>query len=286
MRKVLVIFLVVISFLATATTVKEFFPKGHVDWTNGVINVKARSQPGPGKMTVQNGYEDAFEEAFADYFMKARELVSGLRVDHQTMAGQILKSSEVVSLEIDRLIRQPRLRTFQYQPDGSVVIDAFLPIYGPQGIGSVLRGNALGAAMGNEPKEKPPFISWKNNQFRTPDGSFYTGLIVDARMVNLKPTLQPRLVDRKQTILYGDNTSVGPDFAKQSGLVTYVYTLEEAKRLTERVGTHPLIVNAIAASGAFKTDVVLFNKDVWKLKQANAIIPFLKVSGVVFVLKG
>jgi hypothetical protein len=288
MAKIAAAFVIILTLqtLLSGASFKEYFPKGYIDWTNGVINIAAREQGKSGKLQFGQAYQEAFAEAYKDYISKVKELINGLRVDEQTVAGQMLKDNTVLTSEVERLIERARFNKVQYGADGSATIHAILPLFGSQGIGSLLVSSKLGPAVVNEPVEKRNYINFKSELLRTPDGNLYTGLIVDARALNLKPALLPKVLDRKNNIIYGDSSGLAVDTARDRGTAAYVYSLDEARALKDRIGNHPLVVKAIFTSGAFQTDVILFNRDALILQQANNNLNFLKYAGVVFVLRG
>jgi hypothetical protein len=91
-----------------------------------------------------------------------------------------------------------------------------------------------------------------------------TGLVVDARGLDVKPALAPRLVDETGKAIYGIDC-LSPDAKKSSGVASYVKSLEEAKK-SMRVGDRPLVLKAAKAQG---TDLVLSADDVKKLAENN-----------------
>ncbi|MFC1478730.1 hypothetical protein ACFL57_04655, partial [Candidatus Margulisiibacteriota bacterium] len=284
-KKIFCVLLLSICLIANAATVKEFFPKGYIDWTTGHINIMARSQGLSGKVSFKENRQKAFDEVSTDFFLKASELIMGVRVDNQLLAENLLSGSEVLSAEIERIIRQARIRKLQERLDGTVIIDAYLPLYGSQGVGAALLSSKMGAPVVNEPPEETVFFNIPDDGLQSPEGAYYTGLIVDAGMVALKPALLPKIYDRKGNLLYGSNHSAGIDFAAENGLASYVYTLEDARKLHSRIGGNPLIVKAMDVKGSFQTDVVLFRRDAARLVKANRVINFLKQAGVVFIIR-
>ncbi|MFH1428425.1 MAG: hypothetical protein ABIH39_01655 [Candidatus Margulisiibacteriota bacterium] len=285
MKKFIYILMFSVCFIANAATVKEYFPKGYIDWTNGNINIMARSDGLSGKVSFQENRQKGFDEAFTDFFLKARELIMGIRVDNQLLAEHLLSGSEVLSAEIERLIRQARIRRLEERLDGTMVIDAFLPLYGSQGVGAALLSSKMGAPVVCELPEETVFFNVPDDGYKSPDGAYYTGLIVDASMIALQPALLPKIFDRKGNLLYGSNHNTGIDFAEDKGLAAYVYSLEDARQLEARIGNNPLIVKGMDVRGAFQTDVVLFQQDAARLVNANRVISFLKQAGVVFIIR-
>ncbi|MCU0606566.1 MAG: hypothetical protein MUF78_03925, partial [Candidatus Edwardsbacteria bacterium] len=60
---------------------------------------------------------------------------------------------------------------------------------------------------------------------------------------------------------YGEDF-VPRESAVKYGVAEYAASLDAAKRMTDRVGTNPLVVTAIRASGLNKSDLVIADKDI------------------------
>ena len=270
---------------AFSASVKEFFSKGYIDWTQGAIYVTGKGRGLSGKNPVAEHLRVAREDAIVDVLVKAEEIISGLRVDSQSVGSDEMLVSDILSQEIDRLIKAAPIRRFQTNPDGTVIIESMIPLYGPAGIGSVLMAARLGAAVVNEAPLQWPSFNAQEAFPGAPDGLLYTGLVVDARLVGVKPSLLPKIYAHDGRLIYGEGGIPAIDFANAQGAVTFVSKPEDVKQYSDRIGKSPLIINAVAAIGTFKTDVLIFNSDAKKITNANAALPFLKNAGVVFIVK-
>jgi hypothetical protein len=93
----------------------------------------------------------------------------------------------------------------------------------------------------------------------------FTGLIVDALELNIKPALYPRILTEDGEVVY-DLQSADPNATVEEGLVDYRKSLAEAKK-APRVGDNPLVVKATQASGKYKTDIVISKADATSLYQ-------------------
>ena len=71
----------------------------------------------------------------------------------------------------------------------------------------------------------------------------YTGLIIDAHGLDVKPSMSPKIYDTRGIEIYG-TVNVSPDFVNLVGIIGYANTIKQA--IDENlVGEHPLIVRAI-----------------------------------------
>jgi hypothetical protein len=105
-----------------------------------------------------------------------------------------------------------------------------------------------------------------------------TGLVIDARGLNVTPSLLPRLLDDAGKALYSID-SLSKDARKQSGVAAYVQTLDDAQK-SQKAGEKPLVLKATKVSGA---DLQLAAEDSKKLAALNT--SFLADGKVVIVLK-
>ena len=287
MRKIItsLILLLAVAVIAEATLIKEYFPKGFVDWSSGIIQIKARNRGMTGRVAIDKNYQVALDDAFADYFLKARETITGLRVNQNTLAGDIIAESEVLAFEIERLIRQAQINRLQYNLDGSVSLEAVIPLFGPKGVGTVVFASKLGSAIVSEIPDVIPFLHLADKSAISADGAVYTGLIIDASMYELNPALLPGIYDQSKQLIYGGEQSSSLDEIRSRGLVGYVSTIKEATDLVDRVGSNPLIIKAAGVGGSFKTDVILFQSDASRVLQVAKEYNFFKQASVVVVIK-
>jgi hypothetical protein len=87
----------------------------------------------------------------------------------------------------------------------------------------------------------------------------YTGLIVDARRLGLRPALIPKILNEKGELVYSSQ-SVGQQDLVRMGLVGYAKDVNAAAK-NQRVTADPYVVNGLSATGEKKTDVVISNRD-------------------------
>lgn len=115
----------------------------------------------------------------------------------------------------------------------------------------------------------------------------YTGLIVDARGLGLRPAMAPKIRNANEEIVFGyvKAGALGEDlrqYVLEKGIVAYA---RYGDPLAEtRAGNSPLIVRALGVYGRFKGDVILSQEDAERVLKANARDHFLDEFKVVFLL--
>lgn len=113
-------------------------------------------------------------------------------------------------------------------------------------------------------------------------GGVYTGLVVDARGLGIRPAMAPKVLDEGGEEVYGSRY-VSREYAVDIGMVGYEKDINRA-RINERIADNPLIVKAIQSSGPNKTDVVISSIDATKIHNAAANMNFLQHCKVMFIL--
>lgn len=84
----------------------------------------------------------------------------------------------------------------------------------------------------------------------------FTGLVIDARGLNLKPSLKPRFLDEEREVFFNfDN--VKWDYILKYGYVTYIYEHKALKNFAELIGNNPFFVAAMDSYGINNTDVII-----------------------------
>ena len=109
----------------------------------------------------------------------------------------------------------------------------------------------------------------------------YTGLIVDARGLGLKPALAPRLLDEQGHELYA-GAVLAREQAVEAGIAGYAKDMVAGSRQA-RVTDNPLIVKAVKTSGSKSTDIVLGREGVKAIQQSEPTAQYLRQARVVVV---
>jgi len=109
----------------------------------------------------------------------------------------------------------------------------------------------------------------------------YTGLIIDARKLGLRPALVPKILNEKGELVYSSQ-SVGQQDIIRMGLVGYAKDVNAAAK-NQRVTADPVVVNGMNATGEKKTDVVISNRDAQVILTTAPYTGYLKNGRVMVV---
>ena len=87
----------------------------------------------------------------------------------------------------------------------------------------------------------------------------YTGLIIDARKLGLRPALVPKILNEKGELVYSTQSVTQQEIIRM-GLVGYAKDVNAASK-NQRVTADPVVVSGLGATGEKKTDVIISNRD-------------------------
>jgi len=111
----------------------------------------------------------------------------------------------------------------------------------------------------------------------------YTGLVVDARGLDIMPGMSPTIVDTYGNEIFGTFTNIDPEVAEEEGIVGYAENLADAT--AGRGGNDPLVVKALANGGdPCRTSVMVDTRDAKKIVEADYQSRILNDMKVVILL--
>jgi hypothetical protein len=110
----------------------------------------------------------------------------------------------------------------------------------------------------------------------------FTGLIIDARGVDLRPAMAPKILDEQGNEVYGTGY-VDREYAVQIGVVGYEKDLNRA-RSNERVTNNPMVVKALKSAGTKNCDVVISTNDAQRVLGAAQNMNFMEKCKVMIIV--
>ncbi len=289
----------------------ETIGSGAINWTTRMVTATGVGAPPPAAVNSAQARAMAERAATVVAQRNLLEVVQGVRVDAATLVENQLVQNDVIRTRVTGIIKNVRPLRVQHLPDGSVEVTVGLALSGD--LADALLPRDLGRRGGSAPfAAKPPPVAAvetprpsaaparpeglskappspppapapppPSESRPAPSAGTYSGLIVDARGLGLKPALVPRLFDEQGQELYvGDVLS--RDQAVQNGVAGYSKDLVAASR-QDRVTDNPLIVKGVRAAGSKGTDVILNADGVQKIRQTESQSQYLKNARVVLV---
>jgi hypothetical protein len=242
---------------------------GSIDWTKGVVTATGFGAPPPNAVNAGQARAMAERAAFLVATRNLLETVKGIRVDSATLVENMIVSSDVIKTEVSGFVQGAQIIKKQVSPDGSVQVTVAMKLNGdfsnaflPQSSGGV---------------EVIPMP-----QGQAPPATAFTGLIVDARGIGVRPAVAPKIRNEEGREVYG-SAFVNRQYAVEQGMVGYLKDVESAKG-NPRVTDRPLMVKALKTDGPNKTDLVISNSDAQVLHGMKEHLTFLEKARVMVIL--
>ncbi len=252
--------------------VVEETDNGAINYSQGIVTATGIGSIPEYAVNAGQARAMAIRAAKVDARRQLIELVNGITLTSETTMRNRM-ADEVVKEKVSGLIRGAyQVGDVRYLSDTSVEVTMAVSLSGISEIVIPTEGFNATPPPPPSPSTTPP----------TAATSAYTGIIVDARGLGVRPALAPRLLDQNGGVVYGPGNYTR-EYAITNGVAGYSKSLEAARE-DMRVKGNPLIVKAVSVSGANKADVVIANADVMKIKSADASNGVLRDCRVLILL--
>lgn len=249
-------------------------------WEQGTITAEGFGTPPAGAYGSKASIM-ARRAAIVDAQRNLAEQVSGVQVDAETTVENFVISSDLVKTKVSALIKGAMVVEEQMMPDGAYRVVMSMPMYGSQGLASAI----MPAIRDNTPPTPPPPVISATITTQIQMGGTYTGVIVDAGGMGLKPSFSPVIYDTNGRAIYGVS-NINYDQAISQGMVGYSASVSAAQTLP-RVGATPLVIKAVQVRGGNNStnpvNVVVSVDDGDRILAANQQSQMLMNGAVVFV---
>jgi hypothetical protein len=243
---------------------------GKVDWTTGVITAVGIGAPPAQPANAAQARAMAERAAQVVAYRNLLEAVKGVRVDSTTTVENFMVTSDVIRTEVSGIVQGAMVMDKKYMSDGSVEVT----------VGMKLTG-ALADALLPRALATPPTGLTGTLAPATP-GQLYTGLIVDARGLGIRPAMAPRILSEDGKEVYG-SAWINRDWAVKEGMVGYLKD-PVAAQTNPRVADKPLLVKALKVSGDARVDMVISNADAATLQSASQNMSMLEKCRVIILV--
>ncbi|MFA6108243.1 MAG: hypothetical protein WDA75_05675 [Candidatus Latescibacterota bacterium] len=197
------------------------------------------------------------------------ELVGQVRVDGETNVSLAMVASDSVRIRVSGLVRGAEVVPGSQQEQDGVYRVALRLRLTEEFARALL----------------PPTRVPEATQTRFVPPKPFTGLVIDARGLDLQPGLSPRILGPEGREIYS-GAFVDPAYAATIGVVGYQRDWEQAEK-SDRLGSEerrPLTIKAAGVAGRYRTDAVVSEEDRVRIAMADAAGGFLRQCRVVFVL--
>ncbi|MBM4122612.1 MAG: hypothetical protein FJ249_08470 [Nitrospira sp.] len=297
----------------------ETVGSGTVNWTTGLVTATGVGAPPAKAVNPAQARAMAERAAYSAAVRNLLETVKGVRVDSAVLVENMVVANDVIKTRVTGLVKGARQLKVEHQPDGMVEVTVAVSLTGelvdvvlPKEFGRPVSGLEPTVPAKPAPRPLPPSPPVSSPE-RAPSpptptapspalppspppppaaapappapssqaAPSYTGLIVDARGLNLKPALAPRLLDDQGKELYAGGI-LTREQAVEAGVAGYAKDMVAGSRQS-RVTDNPLIVKGVRVSGTKGTDVVLNADAVKAIQQSEPTSRYLQQARVVMV---
>ncbi len=234
------------------------------------------------------------KSAAAENLLKA---VDKLRLSGDSTVQDASKANPRLRSRVRRFAQRFTVVDTRSMSDMSVEVDVELPIL--EGLAQLFLPDRIGTGefhLDDVPRSPLSLLPWPECR-EVPDGvelvipsqglvSYkgrpYTGLIIDARGLGVKPAVLPRVLNEGLAQIYGLSYG-GRDAVVGTGMVAYFDSMADARR-DRRSGREPLVICAMKTHGSQSADVVVSDNDAVLIHAAATTRNFLHQARVVYVV--
>jgi hypothetical protein len=242
---------------------------GKVDWTTGVITAVGIGAPPAQPANAAQARAMAERAAQVVAYRNLLEAIKGVRVDSTTTVENFMVSSDVIKTEVSGIIQGATVMDKKYMSDGSVEVTVGMKLTGALADALLPKGPATPMGV---PGTLTPGAT----------GQVYTGLIVDARGLGVRPAMAPKILSEDGKEVYG-SAWISRDYAVREGMVGYLKD-PAAAQANPRVTDKPLMVKALKVSGDARVDMVISNADAATLQSASQNLSMLEKCRVIVLV--
>jgi hypothetical protein len=239
---------------------------GKIDWTTGVITAVGIGAPPAQPANAAQARAMAERAAQVVAYRNLLEAVKGVRIDSTTTVENFMVTSDMIRTQVSGFVQGAMIMDKKYMSDGSVEVT----------VGMKLTGALADSLLPKTPPTSPTGIA------PGVTGQAFTGLIVDARGLGVRPAMAPKILNEDGKEVYG-SAWINRDWAVREGMAGYLKDPVQAQQ-NPRVTDKPLLVKAIKASGDARVDVVISNADAAMLQGAAQNLSFLEKCKVIILV--
>lgn len=259
MKKLIYLNIFILSSIFAQGVVTQL-DKGSINYSEQMINAVGIGFVPSNAVNAGMARRMALRIAKQDAMRQLIEIVNGVTLTSETtMSGAMV--DDVINTKVQGFIRGARpVGQPKYLSDTSVEMEYSVPM---SGISDIVLPPVT-VPVNNQSANN---TSGTTSQSNTPQAGGVTGLIIDARGLNARPAMAPRILDQNGNPIYGPG-KYSRKYAVENGVAGYSKTLEAAQK-DQRVMGNPIVIKGVATSGTNKTDITISNADVSKIDLAN-----------------
>ncbi len=260
----------------------EQMANGDINWTKGVVQAKGIGAPPEKYYGKPQARPMALRAAKLDAMRNLLEATKGVRINSTTLVKDFAITSDIIMSQVEGMVKGAQVVHQEYMSDGTVEVTMQMSLMGgfaqlilPKEIKQVESIRPI-PPVHKAPLPKPSAPAPK------PVSEVFTGMVIDARGINARPAMAPKILNENGEEVYG-SAYVSREFAVQQGMSGYAKDLTAAQS-NPRVTNSPLTVKGLRTEGHGRSDIVISNADASRLRSASEHLAFLKKCRVMIVV--
>lgn len=277
-------------------SIKRLTPNGYFNWSTGTATAIGLGVPPKNSTSAAQAREMTRAAAWSVALANLLEVVNGIRVDAQTTVQNYVTTSAEIQTHVEGMVRQATVIEEQELPTGEFRTTVQMQIAGP--LTEQVSSSAAMQVVTPTPPDPPPQPVKKNlsskpavSQPKPPPRpqSSYTGLLIDARNIGAQPALTPRIL-AQDDVIYGPTIVdkkfiTGPSVPKEDqNRIAWYFTDDATARKHKKVTPKPLVIKAVRATGATKTDLVIEETKAQWIQSLPEYLTLFKQAKVVIII--
>ncbi|RZB34719.1 MAG: hypothetical protein SRB1_00487 [Desulfobacteraceae bacterium Eth-SRB1] len=260
----------------------EQMANGSVNWTKGVVQATGIGVPPEKYFGKPQARPMALRAAKLDAMRNLLEATKGVRIDSTTMVKDYVVESDIIMSQVEGMVKGAQVVHHEYMSDGTVEVTMQMSLMG--GFAQLILPKEIKQVESIRPVlpvHKAPIVE-PSAPAPKPVSEVFTGMVIDARGINARPAMAPKILNENGEEVYG-SAYVSREFAVQQGMSGYAKDLTAAQS-NPRVTNSPLTVKGLRTEGFGRSDIVISNADASRLRSASEHLSFLKKCRVMIVV--
>jgi len=255
------------------TPVIESHEQGYINWTTQAVISTGKGIPSEKFHGNSIGRKIAEENALKQAFDNLYLTVLHVCIDANSHTVDIQKKNKHFQEQIQQMTENARVLKKEYLSDGTVEITVQMS----------MNFGFSQLALPDEIRyiESITRIISQKQRTRHKEKK-YTGLIVDARGLEISACLAPLIISKSGDEVYGPQY-ISREYAVQSGTCIYMNSFDSAGK-HHRIGNKPFIVKGIGVSGNKLNNIVISNTETARFKSLIEHLSILKHCRVIIVV--
>lgn len=253
-----------------------------VNWTERVLKAVGRGEPPEAYFGDEQGRKIALATAIESARSELMTAIARIPIDAESKVGDLVKR-DLVALE--EMVDMAEVVHQEFTTDGTVEVTVQMSMNG--GFSQLVLPKVIEQIESVKPITDTsinPLVRDTEGFSATGDvlSGPYTGMIIDARGLDVTPCMAPRVYDENGQEVFGP-AYASREYAVQRGMTGYVSDMNAAIQ-NSRVAGHPLRLIGLRAEGTGGTNIIVSNSDAARLRSDSESLTFRRQCRVMIVL--